>query len=1444
MKRNPDKLIRKFLGIGSDNLMGQEPTYLGFAIKFDFENVRDKADINHIIPGLLLDDDDLDSSINYLRRIGQELRSNYLVEFIKQLKDIQDNKPWYFQSITGLEEIWKRPDGPENTVTYHDLSLTIECLESLDLQMTFLAMLYNKAKEDATWQRNLLPLEKRKFHARIIVCEIRNLNKVKEQIEKADALVSDIGKETPSSFLGGIDSVTSSASKFSGGLVGNSDLAQTYAKNKMSELDSNGAVGVNTGDTSGMSTVDWQYLEDKYGSSNKLMVDPSKAFSNLGGDIYDGITSYGEPDEVSPSPKFNAFERGGQENYSSLDNKYNSLVDLLESLDDYISVLVYDLYNCEFDFNSLPYTDSVSASTFPEAAKFKFDIMVGDASMIGKFGFFKWIVATNMSEAAAPPDFVSKEPFDQQDYEKMSSSYSRDGFFTMNDRRVAEDKEISKDSVVDDTFTAKAAKFGGRFGKNQLDKMRGKVNGIVGDMTRESVDYLKNIEDTYNSKRMQVTNTVKSLYDSIDLSNPESILDAYRKTKDELYGTTSGEFGKADENAIENALTNSGLGNAYDLNSDSITTKMTAERDLNYRLLRKFKDSETGEDRYSKNIGDTGTKPQDAPEDLKFGKLRINENGVGIPNVGLDAPNIRTDINKINFSSNGHLTIVEPSNVGLNGVIPNNSINNITLDGADPIVGITPDPLEGAEPSNSITPDPLEGADPMVGITPDPLEGADPMVGITPDPLTGAKPMDGPIPITLEGAPPMVGITPDPLTGAKPMKGPIPITLEGTPPMVGITPDPLTGAKPMKGPIPITLEGTPPMVGITPDPLTGAKPMKGPIPITLEGTPPLKGITPDKLEGARPMTGITPDKLEGAKTDNKITPIKIEGVKTDNKITPIKIEGVKTDNKITQIELTGVGKNDSKNIGKVDMEIKTSNIAINPIKLEGIPTKDVNTIGKIDFDLVKNDSKIEKLDLIAPNVVKDITPIKLEGPKVETKITEIELTASKVLGSSDITDIKLEGSESNTKITKITLEPPSIKTDITPIKFENVDVKTEITPIELKGAESTTTITNIKLEGQKSNTKITNSELTGVSPKDASTLGSISFENNSTKTQISKNELTGSTPNTKITQSKLIGSNNNSKITQISFDSAGKKGADGIGSFKLEGKKSNTSISELTFNDIKKNDKKLDNINLVGADKKTTIGEIKLEGSKPETKITQISFNSNVPNNSINGIELKGTASLTGKDINNIELTGVTKNETISIHKVFDNKPDSNITISNSNILENDTVKNNKKVTQDKLEGATIRQTTPNNINDKEVNIDKNINTENIGYSETPHLTDISNRNIYDSNVQTSSSKIIQDPLDGAKPVSRITQDPLEGAKPSTNITPDPLSGAKPVSRITQDPLEGAKPSTNITPDPLSGAKPSTNIIPDPLSGAKPVSRITQDPLEGAKSNNKISQDY
>ena len=288
MKKNPDKLIRQFLGIGADKNFGQEPTYMGFAINFDFDNIGYKSDINSITPGLLLDDNDLDSSINYLRRIGHEERSNYLVEFRNQLKDIQDNKPWYFQSISGLEEIWKRPDGPENTVVYHDLPLTIECLESLDLKMTFLAMLYKKSKSDS-WQRTLLPLEKRQFHARVIVCEIRNLNKVKETIDTADGIVNDIGSEKPNTIINGFDSITSALNKNTIGIVGDSTLAQTYAANKMAEAAELDVTGINTDDPTSITSIDWEYIENLYGSNKKIMNDPGQAFANLNGDFTDTI---------------------------------------------------------------------------------------------------------------------------------------------------------------------------------------------------------------------------------------------------------------------------------------------------------------------------------------------------------------------------------------------------------------------------------------------------------------------------------------------------------------------------------------------------------------------------------------------------------------------------------------------------------------------------------------------------------------------------------------------------------------------------------------------------------------------------------------------------------------------------------------------------------------------------------------------------------------------------------------------------------------------------------------------------------------------------------------------------------------------------------------------------------------------------------------------------
>ena len=165
MKRSPDKLMRKFLGIGEDfdSMIGQEPTYIGFSLKFDFSNTIYTNDLGIIVGGLLLNDDNLYSAHNYLMRSGRPKHANYITEFKKQLYDVQENKPWYFQSISGLEELWKKP---QSSLAAKDKVITVECLETINLQMTFIADLYKRASYDEKWHRILLPDEKKWFNCK------------------------------------------------------------------------------------------------------------------------------------------------------------------------------------------------------------------------------------------------------------------------------------------------------------------------------------------------------------------------------------------------------------------------------------------------------------------------------------------------------------------------------------------------------------------------------------------------------------------------------------------------------------------------------------------------------------------------------------------------------------------------------------------------------------------------------------------------------------------------------------------------------------------------------------------------------------------------------------------------------------------------------------------------------------------------------------------------------------------------------------------------------------------------------------------------------------------------------------------------------------------------------------------------------------------------------
>ena len=198
----------------------EDPTYLGFKFVFDFGSLPVNLE-NGWAPSPLLRVNNYTttdgaanmpqnmfgqpqygftstnvvyySAYNYLlQRDGGYLRGNALKranalrQFQILLQDINNNSPWFFQSITGLDDLEKiaisgfqSEQGMDNFNPARTAGkvLTINCLESLNMKMTALANLYNQAMFDADNMKWLVPRNLRKFTMWIYVTEIRNFFK-------------------------------------------------------------------------------------------------------------------------------------------------------------------------------------------------------------------------------------------------------------------------------------------------------------------------------------------------------------------------------------------------------------------------------------------------------------------------------------------------------------------------------------------------------------------------------------------------------------------------------------------------------------------------------------------------------------------------------------------------------------------------------------------------------------------------------------------------------------------------------------------------------------------------------------------------------------------------------------------------------------------------------------------------------------------------------------------------------------------------------------------------------------------------------------------------------------------------------------------------------------------------------------------------------------------
>lgn len=177
--------IRRIMGINNtsnfDAYNWQDPTILGFAIHFSFEEPFSEFDLDNLSNSLLLPESNEYSAINYLKSINEPKRANYLRQFIDLLKSIQTVTPWYFQSVSGVDKLltidpkkgWHPGEGAE---------IEIQMLESIDLRVSLLIDLYRKAAWDEHYRRWMLPENMKWFKVKIVISEFRDFHMTERSI--------------------------------------------------------------------------------------------------------------------------------------------------------------------------------------------------------------------------------------------------------------------------------------------------------------------------------------------------------------------------------------------------------------------------------------------------------------------------------------------------------------------------------------------------------------------------------------------------------------------------------------------------------------------------------------------------------------------------------------------------------------------------------------------------------------------------------------------------------------------------------------------------------------------------------------------------------------------------------------------------------------------------------------------------------------------------------------------------------------------------------------------------------------------------------------------------------------------------------------------------------------------------------------------------------------
>jgi hypothetical protein len=171
----------------------QDPTYLSFALLFDFYDIESSpllaGGAENFLKGLAAED------TFYAERLDD------LQNFIKTLNEINRELPWFWQSLKGLERLQQY--NPENAfMGGDDAKLEIETLESLNLTISGLMHLYRRAIFDERKWSYIIPANLRKFRMWVYVTEVRSIA-ILENI-KVNGIPKKMDKSTITGFPGNI----------------------------------------------------------------------------------------------------------------------------------------------------------------------------------------------------------------------------------------------------------------------------------------------------------------------------------------------------------------------------------------------------------------------------------------------------------------------------------------------------------------------------------------------------------------------------------------------------------------------------------------------------------------------------------------------------------------------------------------------------------------------------------------------------------------------------------------------------------------------------------------------------------------------------------------------------------------------------------------------------------------------------------------------------------------------------------------------------------------------------------------------------------------------------------------------------------------------------------------------------------------------------------------